>query len=39
MPNPAREGVGRLIRAALRKAGGEGLVRRVMEEKVARAMR
>ena len=36
MPNPAREGVGRLIMEALRKAGGEGLVRRVMEEKVAR---
>jgi len=35
MPNPATEGVGKLIVTALRSAGGESLVRRVMEEKVA----
>ena len=34
MPNPATEGVGKLIVNALRSAGGEPLVRRVMEEKV-----
>lgn len=36
MPNPAYEGVGRLIVAALRKAGGEEAVRAVMEDKVRR---
>jgi molybdate transport system substrate-binding protein len=35
MPNPATEGVGKLIVTGLRSAGGEPLVRRVMEEKVA----
>lgn len=35
MPNPAYEGVGRLIVKALEKAGGAELVSRVMEEKVA----
>ena len=36
MPNPAYEGVGRLIVKALEKAGGKELVRQVMEEKVAK---
>ncbi|BCO08036.1 hypothetical protein GF1_04120 [Desulfolithobacter dissulfuricans] len=35
MPNPAYEGVGRLIVKALEKAGGPELVKQVMEEKVA----
>ncbi len=35
MPNPSREGVGRLIVRALEKAGGPELVKQVMEEKVA----
>ncbi len=35
MPNPAYEGVGRLIVKALEKAGGPELVQQVMEEKVA----
>lgn len=34
MPNPAYEGVGRLIVKALEKAGGMELVKRVMEDKV-----
>ncbi len=34
MPNPAYEGVGRLILKAIEKAGGSELVKRVMEEKV-----
>ncbi len=34
MPNPAYEGVGRLIVKALDKAGGRELVKQVMEEKV-----
>ena len=34
MPNPAYEGVGRLIVKALEKAGGSELVKRVMEDKV-----
>lgn len=34
MPNPAWEGVARQIEDSLRKAGGEGLVRKVMEQKV-----
>jgi ABC-type molybdate transport system substrate-binding protein len=34
MPNPAYEGVGRLIVKALEKAGGPELVKQVMEEKV-----
>ncbi|HTV49592.1 MAG TPA: substrate-binding domain-containing protein [Steroidobacteraceae bacterium] len=35
MPNPAFEGIGRQIEAALRKAGGEALERSVMQAKVA----
>lgn len=35
MPNPATEGVGRLIARALATAGGEVLRQRVMEEKIA----
>ncbi len=35
MPNPAYEGVGRLIVKALEKAGGPELVKRIMEEKVS----
>jgi len=35
MPNPAYEGVGRLIVKAMEKAGGPELVKQVMEEKVA----
>ncbi|MDI6727609.1 MAG: substrate-binding domain-containing protein [Thermodesulfovibrionales bacterium] len=34
MPNPQTEGVGRLIVRALEKAGGQGLVKTVMEKKV-----
>lgn len=34
MPNPTTEGVGRLIVRALDVAGGDALVRRVMDEKV-----
>jgi ABC-type molybdate transport system substrate-binding protein len=34
MPNPAWEGVSRQIESSLRKAGGDGLVRQVMEAKV-----
>lgn len=34
MPNPATEGVGRLIVQALEAAGGQALARRVMQEKV-----
>ncbi|MHB8878090.1 MAG: molybdate ABC transporter substrate-binding protein [Myxococcaceae bacterium] len=34
MPNPDTEGVGKLIVRALEKAGGQGLARGVMEEKV-----
>ncbi|MBN9511521.1 MAG: substrate-binding domain-containing protein [Alphaproteobacteria bacterium] len=34
MPNPAFEGIGRQIQEALRKAGGEALVRAVYEAKV-----
>ncbi|HUO53432.1 MAG TPA: substrate-binding domain-containing protein [Rhodoblastus sp.] len=35
MPNPAYEGIGRQIKAALAKAGGEDLVKAVYETKVA----
>lgn len=35
MPNPAWEGVAKQIEAAYRKAGGEQLVRRIMQQKVA----
>ncbi len=35
MPNPAFEGVGRLILRAYEKAGGEALVATIMEQKVA----
>jgi molybdate transport system substrate-binding protein len=35
MPNPAYEGIGRQIKLALGKAGGEELVKRVYEDKVA----
>lgn len=35
MPNPAWEDIGEHILAACRKAGGEALVRRIMEEKQA----
>ncbi|MCI4680702.1 substrate-binding domain-containing protein [Rhodoblastus acidophilus] len=35
MPNPAYEGIGRQIKAALGKAGGEALVKAVYETKVA----
>ena len=35
MPNPAWEGVASQIKAALTKAGGEGLAKRVYEDKVA----
>ena len=35
MPNPAWEGVGRLIQSSLRKAGGEALVQKVMVAKRA----
>lgn len=34
MPNPSWEGVARLIRSSLRKAGGDALVKRVMATKV-----
>ncbi|MCL4537967.1 MAG: substrate-binding domain-containing protein [Nitrospirae bacterium] len=34
MPNPEAEGVGRLIVRAMEKAGGQGLVKTVMEKKV-----
>ncbi len=36
MPNPAYEGIGRQIKAALAKAGGDALVKAVYETKVAR---
>lgn len=35
MPNPAYEGIGRQIKAALAKAGGDALVKAVYETKVA----
>ena len=35
MPNPAYEGIGRQIKAALAKAGGDELVKAVYETKVA----
>jgi molybdate transport system substrate-binding protein len=35
MPNPAYEGIGRQIKLALGKAGGEALVKKVYENKVA----
>ena len=35
MPNPAYEGIGRQIKLALAKAGGEELVKKVYESKVA----
>jgi molybdate transport system substrate-binding protein len=35
MPNPAYEGIGRQIKLALAKAGGEALVKKIYETKVA----
>jgi ABC-type molybdate transport system substrate-binding protein len=35
MPNPAYEGIGRQIKASLAKVGGEDLVKKVYEDKVA----